>query len=197
MPLGRSYLSQARQSDEAIIAAAFTRHGAHPTAYVLAFADDPHKAAMDFSLTPSELGFEGPVAVFDPASQSLAIVSTRETISGKLAGAEAYAYRIVAPISTSGIAVLGDLGKFVPMGRKRVTSYQDVPHGVKLTLVLPAKETEVTIAGYARSDVVAQADNATVISTQRDATTGLFRVKLHRNADSTAEVTLHVRAKED
>jgi hypothetical protein len=54
----------------------------------------------------------------------------------------------------------------------------------------------LTIAGYARSDVVAKAANATVVSTQRDATTGLFEVKLHRSADAAAEATLSLRVKE-
>lgn len=195
MPLGVSYLTQAQKTGEPIIAATFTRHGGHATAYVLAFADDPQHAAADFSLAPKDLGFGGTVAVFDPASEAIAIADAKKAITGKLTGPDAFAYRIVAPLPSSGIAVFGDLGKFVTMGRHRVVSYQDLRHGAKLKLAFAAKDADITVAGYARSEIAAHAEGATIVSKERNPRTGLFKLTLRPIAPSAAEATLSLDAR--
>ncbi|AIF48845.1 hypothetical protein [Dyella japonica] len=195
MPLGVSYLSQAEKTGAPIIAATFTRHGSHNTAYVLAFAEDPAKGATDFSLAPGDLGFSGTVAVFDPAAETVATLGSGESITGKLAGADAYAYRIVAPVSASGIAVFGDMGKFVSMGRKRVAGYEALPDGARLSLSVAPGEMEITLVGYARSDVVARATGAHITSTEWDRATGLFKVTLQPMVGPTHQVALTVAVK--
>ena len=196
MPLDASYLSQASKTGEPIIASTFTRHGDHSTAYVLAFAATAGNAATDFSLTPRELGFGGAVAVFDPASQAIVVTDARKAVTGRLTGPDAFAYRIVAPLSASGIAVFGDLGKFVSMGRNRMLSYDDIASGARLKLVFAASDPVITVAGYARSGVTAHATGATIVSTERDPQTGLFKVTLQPvdRAASEAVLTLTTRA---
>jgi len=195
MPLNASYLSQAQKTGAPIIAATFTRHGSHQTAYVLAFADDPSKGSTDFYLAPGDLGFNGPTAVFDPFSDTVAALGAGERITGKLGGPDAYAYRIVAPISASGIAVFGDIGKFVSMGRKRVTGYQELPHGARLNIAIAANETDITVAGYARSDVKSHAEGAVVASTEWNHETGMFEVKLRPLSGTAHQAVLDVVAK--
>ncbi|RDS82317.1 hypothetical protein DWU98_09860 [Dyella monticola] len=190
MPLDASYLSEAQHTGAPIIAATVTRHGQHTTTYLLAFAADPSKPSMDFSVTPMALGYSGTVAVFDPMSETLALVDSKQAISGKLTGPDAFAYRVVAPVSASGIAVIGDIGKFVTMGRKRVASYEDITHGARLKLVFAANDKTVTVAGYARGNVVAHANGATILSTVRDPHAGLFKVELKSNAPGATQATL-------
>jgi hypothetical protein len=195
MPLDASYLSEAEQTGAPIVAATFTRFAHHNTAYLLAFATDPSKPAMDFSATPKALGFSGTVAVFDPMSETLVLADDKQAITGKLTGPDAFAYRIVAPVSASGIAVIGDIGKFVPMGRKRIASYEDIAHGVRLKLAFAANDAAITVAGYARSDVTAHAEGASILSTVRDPQTGLFKVELKPSAPGATEATLTLDAK--
>lgn len=195
MPLSASYLSQAQKTGAPIIAATFTRHGTHQTAYVLAFADDPSKSPIDFSLVPGDLGFSEPIAVLDPASGTIATVGPGEKITGKLAGPGAYAYRIVAPISAAGIAVFGDRGKFVSMGRKRITGYRELPQGARLNIAIAPNEADMTLIGYARSDVVAHATGAAVASTEWDHKTGLFKVRLQPAIGTARKVLLDVAVK--
>ncbi|HUA79433.1 MAG TPA: hypothetical protein VL997_03605 [Dyella sp.] len=194
MPLDISYLTQARKTDAPIMGATFTRNSAHETAYLLAFAGDPSSATADFSVTPKALGFQGKVAVFDPMSETLTLASDKDTITGKLTGPDAYAYRVVAPVSASGIAVIGDVGKFVTMGRKRVAAYQDTKHGVRLRLAFAANDPVITVAGYAPSAVAAHADGATILSTVRDPQTGLFKVQLKPHTREASEATLTLDA---
>jgi len=190
MPLDASYTSQAQQTGAPIMAATYTRHEHHSTAYLLAFADDPSKATTAFSITPAALGIRGDVAVYDPLPETLSLVASKQAITGKLTRPDAFAYRIIAPVSPSGIAVIGDLGKFVPMGRKRVTGYQELPHAVRLKLAFAANDPAITIAGYARGDVVAHAEGATIMSTTRDPHTGLFKVELRSTTQAATEATL-------
>jgi len=190
MPLDVSYMTQATQTGAPIVGATFTRHGKHTTAYVLAFADDPSKAAEDFSLTPAMLGFSSTVVVFDPFAQTLVTANSKDVISGKLQGPDAFAYRVIAPVSASGIAVLGDIGKFVSMGRKRVTSYEELAKGVRLKLALAVNDSAITVAGYSRSNVIPHADGATVLSSVRDPQTGMFKVALRATAHTASAVTL-------
>jgi len=194
-PLARSYLSQARKTGEPIIASTFTRHENHTTAYLLAFSDSPQSSSADFSLSPSELGFREQVAVFDPQSQALVPLSAAGRISGKLTGRDAYAYRVVAPISRSGIALFGDPDKFVPMGRQRIASYRDVARGVELGIAYAAKETNLNIAGYAASAIMARASGGSIESVERDAATGLFRLKLRTGKSAAGQIRLILRAR--
>ncbi|HUB92111.1 MAG TPA: hypothetical protein VMA74_20475 [Dyella sp.] len=190
MPLDVSYMTQARQTGAPIIGATFTRHGNHATAYLLVFADDPSKGPERFSVTPASLGFGGTVAVFDPIAKTLVTAGSTDTISGKLEGTDAFAYRVVAPVSASGIAVLGDIGKFVSMGRKRVTSYEELAQGVRLKLAFAANDPAITVAGYSRSNVMPHAEGATILSTSRDPQTGLFKVELRAATCTASEVSL-------
>jgi hypothetical protein len=128
-------------------------------------------------------------------SEALVLVDGKQAISGKLTGPDAFAYRIVAPVSASGIAVIGDIGKFVSMGRKRVASYEDTTDGVRLKLAFAADDAAITVAGYAPSNVIAHAEGASILSTVRDSQTGLFKVKLKPNASGATEAILTLDAK--
>lgn len=192
-PLARSYLSQARKTGQPIIASTFTRHESHTTVYVLAFADKQQGSRVDFSLSPSELGFRGPVAVVDPQSTTLITRDADGSILGKVTGRDAYAYRIVAPISRSGIAIFGDLDKFVSMGRQRIRSYRDVAGGVELGIATAAKETDLTIAGYAPFGITARANGASIESVERNAATGLFKLKLRTGNGAAHQIGLKLQ----
>ena len=192
-PLSRSYLTQARKTGEPIIASTFTRHGGHVTAYMLAFAEDPKTAGANFSVTPAELGITQRAAVFDPETQAVLTRNATSPISGKLSGRDAYSYRVVAPISRSGIALFGDIDKFVPMGRKRITSYREGANGAAVEIAVAAKETNLTIAGYASSKITASATGASIGAIDRDAASGLFRIRLRISDPSVRNVTLRVR----
>lgn len=193
-PLARSYLSKAKKTGEPVLASTFTRQGNHRTVYLLAFKDNPPSGGSDFSLGPDELGFRRAVAVFDPQAQSIAVLGPFDRISGRLTGPDAYAYRIIAPVSRSGVAVLGDPDKFVPMGRKRITYYSDIAGGTVLGIAYAAGERELAIIGYAAFPLTATADGASIGSVARDSATGLFKVKLRTDANAgTIRLVLHSR----
>ena len=189
-PIARSYVSQAQKTGEPIIASTFTRHEDHTTVYLLAFAGDLQHSGMDFSVSPAELGLKGRFAEFDPQSQTVKTLDGTGRISGKLSGQDAYAYRILAPISRSGIALFGDFDQFVPMGRKRIPDYRDVAGGAALEIAYAAKERVLTLTGYSASAILAHAKGARIDAIIRDPSTGLFKVELRRPAKSQGLVRL-------
>lgn len=189
-PISRSYLSRARSAAEPIIASTFTQHGKHRTVYLLAFADNPQNSRADFSVKPAELGLSGRVAVFDPTSHIVLGMSATDRFSGQLTGSGASAYRIIAPVSRAGIAVFGDLDKFVPMGRKRVSSYEDIPNGAMLEISYAAQEANLTISGYSASAITARVTGASIESLERDAKTGLFHLHLRTQASDAHRISL-------
>ena len=192
-PIAHSYLSQTQKTGEPIIASTFTRHEDHTTVYLLAFADDLQHSRSDFFVSPAELGLKGRVAEFDPQSQTLVTLNATDRISGKLSGEDAYAYRILAPISHSGIALFGDLDMFVPMGRKRIPDYRDITGGVTLDIAYAARESVLTLTGYSASAIIAHAEGARIESMVRDPPTGLFKLTLRRRSNAQGSVRLVIR----
>lgn len=190
MPLARSYLSEARKTGEPIIASTFTRHQGQTTAYLFVFAADRQDRTKDFSVRPTELGFTQRVAMFDPKSEAVVTLGPTDVILGNLSSPDAFAYRIVAPISRSGLALFGDLGKFVPMGRKRIASYRQTRNGAVLGIVHAPAETSLTIAGYAQFPIKVRAAGAAIDAFDRDPATGLFKVKLLIDGNSGGRISL-------
>ena len=56
-------------------------------------------------------------------------------------------YQIAAPIGPSGIAMLGDTGHFVSLGKKRITSLSD-DGTVRITIAFTPGETSRSLRGY-------------------------------------------------
>jgi hypothetical protein len=59
------------------------------------------------------------------------------------------AFYVVAPVGKSGIAFLGDSGKFVSTGRQRISSLQDEPDQLSLKVLFAEAEGSVVLHGYA------------------------------------------------
>ncbi len=89
---------------------------------------------------------------------------------------------MVAPIGTSGIALVGDTNKFVTLGTKRVSTLTDGGGALHATVAFAAGETNVTLAGYAPSApyLTIRTTNTTAVSPFPVSPTGscmFFRVK--------------------
>jgi hypothetical protein len=96
-------------------------------------------------------------------------------------------YYLVAPIGPSGIAFLGDSGKFVSCGKKRIEQLSD--NGTLRVLVRFAPgEAFVALHLYSATEPTASADSGTVGSLHKYRE-NLFRVVVHPDANGTAALT--------
>jgi hypothetical protein len=83
--------------------------------------------------------------VYDYFNREGTLVSGSDSFTEPVSGGS---YYIVVPVGPSGIAFLGDTGKFVSLGRKRITQLTDDGR-VKATVAFAEGEQAVTLHGYA------------------------------------------------
>jgi hypothetical protein len=94
-------------------------------------------------------------------------------------------YLVVVPVGKSGIAFLGDLDKFVPLGKKRVAKLSD--NGMlEATIEFAPGEQSVTVQGWGRSLPIVAALEGRLGPVTFDAGSGRFRVEVFPGYSGTA-----------
>ena len=145
VPVDAVYIAEASgQHVVPMIAATRTRHGDAQALYVFAYErTSGARSAITFS--PAALGLNGPTYLYDffgGRGQQLADGDSFSDVVDSNGS-----YYIVAAIGPSEIALLGDAGKFVSRGRKRISELAD--DGVlRITISFAANESVVTLRGY-------------------------------------------------
>ena len=109
--------------------------------------------------------------------------SVGETIDG------GWLYRVAAPIGQSGMAVLGDTGHFVTLGRKRIKALSD-DGTVSLTIAFAAGESARIIEGYSPDAPAAVATAGAIGPLSYDSATKRFSVAATPGADGTASLRI-------
>jgi hypothetical protein len=98
-------------------------------------------------------------------------------------------YYLVVPIGPSGIAFLGDAGKFVSLGHKRISQLSD-NDTVQTTVTFAPGEGAVTLHGHAPARPKVRAATGTVSTVFYDPATGLFSFSASAGAEGTAVVSI-------
>ena len=133
------------------------------------------------SFAPSELGYTGEVYVYDVNGGSGEVVDSTDEYSAR-------GHYMVAPIGPSGIAFLGDEGKFVPVGKKRITAFTD-DGAISATVEYASGEGAVTPQGYAPAAPTVTATSGTVGAVDYSASTHRFAVPATA-ADTSATIEI-------
>ena len=108
------------------------------------------------------------------------LTSAEEPLRGKLKKG-GWKYFVESPLLPSGIAVLGDTSLFASMGTERIPAIKSGPHAVGVSLMLCARETSVTLTGYAKSKPrILATKMCHVFSRTYNQATGIFHIKLVR-----------------
>jgi hypothetical protein len=145
VPLDQVYLGEAGGTMPPMVASAFTQHGPLRAAYVFAYARGA-QSTQTIAFTSAELGMANSASyVYDYFARKGTLLRSGDSFTEPLSGGS---YYIVAPIGPSGIAFLGDPGKFVSLGRKRIPQLTDDGR-VKVTVAFAEGEQAVTLHGYA------------------------------------------------
>jgi hypothetical protein len=184
VPLDQTFLNQANGVDTPLVAATFTDFGGMRASYVYAFNVGTHTSA---SFTPAALGYSGQVLVLDYFANVGQLVDASAVYTEELSGGSAYF--IVAPLGPSGIAFAGDPGKFVSLGKKRISQLSD--NGtLSVSVAFASGETTVTLHGYAASQPTAAASSGAVGAVSWDSGTKMFTVPV-TPSNGAAILTLH------
>jgi hypothetical protein len=167
-----------------MIASAHTDHGALRTAYVFAYSRGSGKAKAAF--TPAQAGIEHDVYLYDARARTARRMAASDTFTFDLAP-NGTAYFVLAPVSSAGVALFGDDGKFVPDGRKRIAAIAEVKDRLMVTVTFAPQEKAVRLFGYAmrRPAITAQTGSASKVTF--DQKTGRFDVSVSPSLDQVNE----------
>ncbi|WP_433887593.1 carbohydrate-binding protein [Streptomyces sp. CA-111067] len=132
----------------------------------------PTGMSQSASFTLAELGTTGPAYVYDYFAGTGRLVAAGGSVTATVGDGT---YWIVAPVGPSGIAFLGDAGKFVAHGDKRVQNLSD-DGSVHATVAFAAGEGPVTLHGHAARKPAVTASTGSVGAVTYDAAAGLFTV---------------------
>jgi len=150
-PIDQVYLQDAAGLHRPMVAAAYSDHGGGmKAAYVLAYSRPRPDLAATAAYMPSELGFDahGRVYVYNDATRTGTVQPAGQVVTPRIQPYQ-QAYDIVVPVGPSGIALLGDTGKFASLGTQRIRALSDDGRAVRATVRFAASEGPVTLSGYA------------------------------------------------
>ena len=184
-PIDRSYLNMAHRVDAPQLNAAYSDFGALRTHYFLAYTQGSNSTA---SFTPADFGAGGSVYLYDYFAGKGQVASAGDAIERPISGDALYL--ISAPIGASGMAMLGDLDQFVPMGKKRIMSMRDDGR-IHLTVAFAAGELTRVIQGYSPVLPVAVVSDGAIDRLTWDRPTGRFSFAIAPGPSGTASVELH------
>ena len=187
-PIEASYQNMASGADVPQIAATYSDFGSQRTVYLFAYTKGGNAHVQ---VRPIDAGARaGTVYVYDYATGAGQLMDAEDTIDRQITGDALYL--VIAPVGGSGLAIVGDAGQFVTMGKKRVTGINDAG-AVEMTVAFAAREASRTITGYSPFPPMALATEGSVRSVKYDHTTKQFQATLAPGASGTATVRIERR----
>ncbi|HEY2694839.1 MAG TPA: carbohydrate-binding protein [Pseudonocardiaceae bacterium] len=143
----------------------------------------PNQAA---SFTPTELGITNRAYVYDYFAGTGQLVASGARVDVTVTDGS---YWIVAPVGPSGIAFLGDAGKFVAHGDKRIPHLTD-DGTLHVTVQFTPGEGAIVLHGYAPTPPSAVATSGGISATTYDTTTQRFALTVTASANHQATLTV-------
>jgi hypothetical protein len=183
-PIDSSYRSAAHGANDPQMAATYTDFGALRAYYVFAYGQGSNAPA---SFSPSDFGLDKPAYLYDYFAGAGQVVNPSDALVAPLVNSSLYL--IAAPIGPSGMAVLGDLQQFVPLGKKRVSSLVD-DGVVHVTVVFANGEDSRLITGYSPYRPVARASRGAIGPITYDKARQQFQIPVKPGPDGTASIRI-------
>jgi hypothetical protein len=118
----------------------------------------------------------GAAYLYDPLNDAGRLIDLRSPVTFDLNGD--FGYYVLAPVGPSGIAMLGDKGNFVGLGKKRVPALLDDGQS-DITVAFATGEKGRTVFGYSAYPVAVTTIAGTYGALTYDASTQIFSVNVH------------------
>lgn len=187
LPLDKNYVQMARKEYKPIVAATYTQHDKIKTAYVFAFADDSTKV-FDYNFSAESVGIKYQSVVFNPLKKTVQLMEAGGVFNAAITE-DKFAFFIVAPITNSGIAFLGDAGKITATGKKRISTITSTTNQLQVKVLFAKSESSVTLQGYCKKEVMVNKGKV-----NHETTTHLFTIVVARPVKGdTATVVLQTK----
>jgi len=106
-----------------------------------------------------------------------------------------WSYFIVAPATSGGVALLGDAGKFVSTGHKRITDISESNGGLLVSVAFAPNEGPVELHGFSQSPPFGAAISGSCSRVRFDPATHEFHVTVaHPDGETIAAISLSTNA---
>ncbi len=188
-PLDSTFQAFTQSSTAPMVASTYTDHAGHRTAYVLAYGRVPG-ALSQISFSLQSVGVTDSAYVYDYFQNTGALVQPGASFSD-MVDYDGSHY-IVAPIGPSGIAFLGDAGKFVSCGKKRIEQLSD-NGSLQVSVRFAPGEEFVALRLYSAAPPLVSARSGKAGKPQNHGE-NLYRVVVHPDATGAASVTFRAAA---
>lgn len=183
-PIDGSFLNAAASLDAPQIDSAYSDFGELRTSYIVAY---PVGSNREATFTLADLGMDRRVYLYDYFSATGHVIQPSDLVSMPVVND--LLYLIAASIGPSGIAVVGDTGQFVTMGKKRISQMSD-DGIVRLTITFAPREQSRTIHGYAPARPIVRAQTGAVSRLAYDSKSHQFQVAVTPGEKLAASITI-------
>ena len=112
----------------------------------------PRLTIISFNL--ADVGMKGKSVLYDPLHQTVQVMNDNDEFQSDIPG-EKFAYYIVAPVTSAGIAFLGDAGKITATGKKRIAGLTASANTLQVNVLFAKGDGPVTLNGYSEKKVTA------------------------------------------
>ena len=186
VPVDSSIIQDAQAQNMPMVASTYTDFsGGMRALYVFSYARGTNSPATA-SFIPASLGLPGSVYVYNYFTGTGTVVPAGGTFTDTVSSGS---YYIVVPIGQSGIAFLGDAGKFVSLGKKRISQLADTG-SLQASVTFASGESSLTMYGYAPTQPNVTASDGTVGAVTYNSATGLFSYPVSPGTDGAATVMM-------
>ena len=166
-----------------IVGSTHTQHSAGRWGYVVTCNVGNERERRRALVSPQDLGEDRPdgeaLVRYDWRRGDVDLVSANTPYEVDLEPA-GWDYKVLAPMLTGGIAVVGDPALYACAGDTRVADVVVDPDGVGVTVTVLGAGERVTLVGWSRGEVAARAwapaTGSTDVATTRDAQTGKWEL---------------------
>jgi hypothetical protein len=188
VPADETYVNDALGLGQPFIATTYTEHDGSRALYVFAYGENAGKLTNSFR--PADFGITNNAYVYDYFAATGTVVNAGGAFSFTTTMPDDFNggnYFVAAPLGPSGLALIGDTGKFVMLGKKRISQLTD--NGtLSATIVFAPGESFVNLVGYSPTypaTVVSQGSGGLA---SYDLTTHLFTANVIPDGTGTAVI---------
>jgi hypothetical protein len=157
LPVDTDFLNDAKAVKSPMLACTYSMHSNGKTVYIFVFESDS-SFSRNINFNPLEAGIKGNAAVYSPLKKTVEVVNKGKDFTFNL-NDDLYSYYIIAPISSSGIALWGDSGKIAAAGKERILDIVEDKDRLKAKVLFAEGEAEVNLIGYSIRPLVSSIGN--------------------------------------
>jgi len=196
-PTDATYIRRAA-GDHTFTCSTYSQVSGEKVVYVWDWANGATNYSSNFK--PADLGMSGNVYVYNyfDNTGSLIAANTAYTypISGSSPGPSGtdWKYYILSQVGSSGMALLGDQGKFVTFSKNRISAITETPTTITVSVAFGAYDSSnpdqaAIIFGYSPNPVTVNAASGGVVTNQTyNSTTHIFKFNFQPDASYSGEV---------